>query len=58
MRRRRHVGNLLQQLDIFRVFAEFVVAEQSAERLTAEHAVLFFVYLLEQRALIEFRRLL
>ena len=50
--------DLLQQLDIFRMLAEFVVADQRAERRAAEDAVLFFVDLLEQRALIELRRAL
>ena len=50
--------NLLQQLDVFGVLAEFVIAHQRAERSAAEDAVLFLVDLLEQRALVEFRRAL
>ena len=40
------------------MLAEFVVADQGAERRAAEDAVLFFVDLLEQGALIELRRAL
>ena len=58
MRRGRDLRNFLQQLQIFRMLAEFVVAHQRAERLAAENAVLFFVHLLEHRALVEFRRTL
>ena len=55
---RRHVGDLLQQFDVFGVLAEFVIAHQRAEGRSAEDAVLFLVDFLEQRALIEFRRAL
>ncbi len=58
MRRGGHVRYLLQQFHIFGMLAELVVADQRAERGTAENAVLFFVHLLEQRALVEFRRAL
>ena len=58
VRRGGDVRDLLQQLDIFRVLAEFVVADQRAEGRAAEDAVLFFVDLLEQSALIELRRAL
>ena len=58
MRRRGDLRNLLQQLDIFRMLAELVVADQRAEGSAAEDAELFFVDLLEQRALIELRRAL
>ena len=54
MRGRRHVGDLLQQFDVFGVLAEFVIADQRAEGRAAEDAVLFFVDLLEQGALVEF----
>ena len=55
MGRRGHLGYFLQQFDIFRTLAEFVVADQGAERSAAEDAVLFFVNLLEQGALVELR---
>ena len=50
--------DLLEQFDVFGMLAEFVIAHQGAERSTAENAVLFLVDLLEQRALVEFRRAL
>ena len=56
MRRGRDLRNFLQQFQIFRMLAEFVIADQRAEGLAAEDAVLFLVDLLEHRALIEFRR--
>ena len=55
VRRRRHLRDLLQQLDVLARLAELVVAEQRAERRAAEHAVLLLVDLLEQRALVELR---
>jgi hypothetical protein len=58
VRGRGHVGDFLQQLDVLRALAEFVVAQQRAERSAAEHAILFFVDFLEQRALVELRRAL
>ena len=57
MRLRRHVRNAFQQRHIFRMLAELVVPDQRAERSSAENSVLFFVHLLEQRALIELRSL-
>ena len=54
VRRRSHLRDLLQQLDVFRPAAEFVIADQGRERSAAEDAVFFFVDLLEQRALVEF----
>ena len=53
MRRRGDLRNLLQQLHIFRTFAELVVADESAEGMSAEDAELFFVDLLEHGALVE-----
>ena len=44
--------------DVLRVVAELVVADQQPERGAAEHAVLFLVDLLEQRALVELGGLL
>ena len=55
---RRNVRNAFEQSHILRVLAEFVVANQRTKRSAAENAVFFFVHFLEQRALIEFRRLL
>ncbi|EJT83037.1 hypothetical protein PPS11_40695 [Pseudomonas putida S11] len=46
--------DLLQQVHVFGVAVELVVTDQHAERRAAEGAVLFFVDLLEQRALVEF----
>ncbi len=45
--------NLFEQFHIFGRFAEFVVADQRAERMSAENAEFFFVDLLEHRALVE-----
>ena len=53
-----HLRNLFEQLDVFRVPAKLVVADQRAERSPAEDAVLLLVDLLEQRALVELRRAL
>ena len=50
--------NAFEQRHVFRMLPEFVVAYQRAKRSSAEYAVLFFVDLLEQSALIEFRSLL
>ena len=52
----RDVRNLFKQLQVLGMLAEFVVADQRAERRAAENAVLLLVNFLEQRALIEFRR--
>ena len=52
-----HLGHLAEQLDVGRRLVEVVVADQTAERLAAELAVLRFVDLLEQRALIPGRAL-
>ena len=56
MRCRRDVRDLLEQLDVLAALVEVVVADQRAERSAAEHAVLFLVHLLEQRALVELGR--
>ena len=58
MRRRRNLRDLLQQFDVLRMLAEIVVADQRAERSAAEDAELFFVDLLEERALVELGRAL
>ena len=57
MRGRGYARHLLQQRDVLRVPAEFVIADQSAERVAAERSVLFFVNLLEDGALVELHRL-
>ncbi len=46
-----------EQRHIFRMLAEFEVADQGAKRSPAEDAVLFLVDLLEESALVEFRSL-
>ena len=53
MRRRRDLRHALQKFDVFRAAAEFVIAQQAAERLAAEDAEFLFVDLLEHLALIE-----
>ena len=58
MRRRRHLRDPFQKLDVFRSTAELVIANQAAERLAAEHAEFLFVDLLEHLALIELRHAL
>ena len=55
MRRSRHRRHLFQKLQVFRMLAELVIANQRAIRLAAEYSELFFVNFLEGRALIEFR---
>ena len=47
--------DLLEERHVLRVVAEFVVPDQRAERGAAERSVLFFVDLLEERGLVEFR---
>ncbi|MNZ48257.1 hypothetical protein D3C78_659960 [compost metagenome] len=51
---RGDVGDLFEQVHVFRAAVELVVTQQHAERCTTEGAVFFFVDLLEQRALVEF----
>lgn len=48
------VADAFEEFDVFRVLAEFVVADQGSKRRAAEDAELFFVHL-EHRALIELR---
>ena len=55
MRRGGDVRDAFQQRHVFGMLAEFVIADQRAEGSAAEDAVLFFVDLLEQRALVELR---
>src|SRR5271169_964043 len=55
MRSSRHLRNLFEQLDVFRMLTEFVVADERGKRLAAENAELIFVDLLEHHALVEFR---
>ena len=57
MRGGSHAGDLLQQRHVLRMAAELVVADQEAEGIAAEGAVLLFVHLLEQHALVELQRL-
>ena len=57
VRRGRDLRHLAEQLDVGRRLVEVVVADQAAERLAAELAVLRLVDLLEQRALIPGRAL-
>ena len=47
MGRRRDLRNLFEQLDVLAALAEFVIADQRAERRSAEHPEFFLVYLLE-----------
>ena len=49
------VGDPLQQRHVLRMLAEFVVADQRAERRAAERAVFILVDLLEQGTLVELR---
>ncbi len=58
MRRRRDIRHLFQQFDVLRVAAEFVVADQRSIGRSTEDAVRLIVHLLENLALVEFRRLL
>src|SRR4030095_7146370 len=53
-RGRRHVRHVPEQLDVFRVVGEFVVADQCAVRLAARRAELALIELLEGLALVEF----
>ena len=53
----RDLRHLAEQLDVGRRVVEVVVADQRAERLAAELAVLFFVQLLEERRLVPGRAL-
>ncbi len=52
---RSHLRDLFEQFQVLRGTAEFVVADERGNRLAAENTVLFFVNLLEERALIELR---
>ncbi len=55
MRRCRHRCHLFQKLQIFRMLAKLVIANQRAIRLAAEYSKLIFVNFLERRTLIELR---
>ena len=57
VRRGGDLRHLAEQLDVGRRLVEVVVADQAAERLAAELAVLRLVDLLEERALIPRRAL-
>ena len=57
VRGRRNLRHLAQQLDVARGVVEIVVADQAAVGLAAQLAVLLFVELLEQRALVPGRAL-
>src|SRR5580704_9641879 len=50
-----HLRNFLEQFDVLRMLAEFIVANESGKWFAAENAELIFVDLLEHHALIEFR---
>ena len=52
----RDMRDLFQQIHVLRVAAELVISDQHAVGGAAEGAVLFFVDLLEQRALVELGR--
>ncbi len=58
MRRGCNLAHLLKQLDVFAAAPELVIADEGREGCTAEDAELFFVNLLEERALVELRRAL
>jgi hypothetical protein len=53
MRRRRYMRHFFEQLNIFRMFGELVVADQGAEWFSAENSIFIFVNLFEDGALIE-----
>src|SRR5271167_4413410 len=55
MSSRCHLRNLLEQLDVFGMFAELVVSDQRAKRLATEDAEFIFIDFLEHHALIELR---
>jgi hypothetical protein len=50
MRRGRHRGDFLEQTQVRRLAAEIIIADQDAEGVATERAVLLFVNLFEQRA--------
>src|SRR5215469_15571572 len=54
MRSGGYARHLLEESDILRVASEFVVADESAKGIAAERAILLFVNLLENLALVEF----
>ncbi|CAJ8693906.1 Uncharacterised protein [Burkholderia pseudomallei] len=54
----RDVRHLLDEVLVFRLARDLVVAHQHAERRAAERAEFLFVHLLEERALIELGRVL
>src|SRR5271157_1561094 len=49
-----YLGNLLKKFNVFRMLAEFVVADERRKRLAAKDAEFIFIDLLEHHALIEF----
>ena len=53
MRLGRDVRDALEQGHVFRMLAELVIANQRSEGSAAENAVLFFVNLLKEGALVE-----
>src|ERR1051325_1454079 len=58
MRGRSHIGDFLEQLEIFRALAEFIISQKRTEGSAAENAEFFLIYLFEESTLIEFRRAL
>ncbi len=56
VRGRGDVRHLFDEVDVFGLARDFIVADQRAERCAAEGAELFLVDLLEQRALVEIDR--
>src|ERR1017187_1929381 len=58
MSRRSYLRNLLQQLNILSAAPEFIVADKCPEWSATENSEFLFVNLLEERALIEFKRTL
>ena len=55
MRRPRNLRDLFQEFQVLRVLAELVITDHRGKRISTENPELFFVDLLEQGALIEFR---
>ncbi len=52
MRSRRYLGNFSQQLYVGRAVIEVIIADQAADGLSAELAVLFLIHTLEDGALV------
>src|SRR5439155_7791657 len=52
-----NTGHFLEQSNVLRMAAELEISDQGAERSATKGAVLFFIDLLEDRALVELDRL-